>query len=111
MLITIAKYDDFMPAGKTGLRSYESSKWCVKNQVSGVFDNLMGKARFKYVFLSYNNEGLMTSDEVRRIMERYGKYDLVQQNYQRFKADKTENRNHKADSTMEYLHVLVKDAA
>ena len=28
MLITIGKYDNFTPAGKTGLRAYERSKWC-----------------------------------------------------------------------------------
>jgi len=27
--------------------------------------------------------------------------------YQRFKADKTENRNHKANSTYEYLHINI----
>jgi len=41
-------------------------------------------------------------------MQKFGKYDLAQTRYQRFKADKTENRNHKADSTVEYLHVLEK---
>ena len=28
--------------------------------------------------------------------------------YQRFKADKSENRNNKADSTIEYVHILEK---
>ncbi|MBV6496844.1 MAG: modification methylase [Acidobacteria bacterium ACB1] len=108
MLNTIALYDEFEPSGKTGLRSYVRSRWCIKNQVSTVFDDLVGKAKFKHIFLSYNNEGLMSLDEVRRIMEKYGRYVLIEQPYQRFKADKTENRNHKATSTMEYLHVLEK---
>lgn len=108
MLNTIALYDEFEPSGKTGLRSYERSRWCIKSQVSNVFDDLVGKARFKYLFLSYNNEGLMSLEEVRRIMEKYGRYELIEQPYQRFKADKSENRNHKATSTMEYLHVLEK---
>jgi len=38
------------------------------------------------------------------IMKKYGKYSLRIKEYQRFKADKTENRNHKANST--YLHLL-----
>jgi adenine-specific DNA-methyltransferase len=108
MLNTIALYDDFKPSGKTGLRSYERSRWCVKNEVSEVFDDLIGKAKFKYIFLSYNNEGLMSLEEVRKIMQKYGRYGLIEQPYQRFKADKTENRKHKATSTMEYLHVLEK---
>jgi len=41
-------------------------------------------------------------------MSKYGIYDLLSIDYQRFKADKDENRNHKADKTKEYLHILVK---
>jgi adenine-specific DNA-methyltransferase len=108
MLNTIAKYDDFTPAGKTGLRSYERSRWCVNNEVRGVFDDLVKEARFKYVFLSYNNEGLMSLRQVKEIISKFGHYDLIKQPYQRFKADKTENRNHKASSTTEFLHILEK---
>jgi len=108
LLNTIAKYDDFIPAGKTGLRQYERSQWCVKNKVSGVFEDLIRKAKFKHIFLSYNNEGLMSIQEVEKIMSKYGRYELIETDYQRFKADKTESRNHKAVGTTEYLHVLEK---
>jgi len=108
MLNTIALYDDFTPAGKTGLRSYERSRWCVKNEVSGAFADLIKKAKFKYIFLSYNNEGLMSIEQVSKIMSEYGKYELIETDYQRFKADKTAARNHKATATVEYLHVLEK---
>ena len=50
----------------------------------------------------------MSEDEVKNIMKKYGKYDLKIKEYQRFKADKTENRNHKANKTFEYLHILEK---
>ncbi len=72
------------------------------------FEDLIKNANFKHIFLSYNNEGLMTENEVNTIMSTYGKYSLETINYQRFKADKTENRNHKATSTVEYLHILEK---
>ncbi|MBQ4820113.1 DNA adenine methylase [Aquimarina sp. MMG016] len=108
MLNTIAKYDTFVPAGKTGLRPYDRSDYCKKGEVSEVFEELIKNAKFKYIFLSYNNEGLMPETEIRQILERYGKYDLVTTAYQRFKADKTENRNHKATATTEYLHILEK---
>jgi adenine-specific DNA-methyltransferase len=109
LLNTIAYYDDFIPKGKTGLRNYQISKYCKKSVVNQEFDNLIKNAQFKYIFLSYNNEGLMTVKEIRAIMQKYGKYDLAEINYQRFKADKNENRNHKADSTKEYLHILEKN--
>jgi hypothetical protein len=108
MLNTIARYDNFTPKGKTGLREYSRSKYCSKSDVTSEFDTLIREANFEYIFLSYNNEGLMSVEQVRDIFERYGKYDLVQTEYQRFKADKTENRKHKADSTFEYLHILEK---
>ncbi len=108
LLNTIAKYDHFAPKGKTGLRSYEKSKFCSKNYVSKSFEELIKNAQFKYTFLSYNNEGLMSDNEIKSIMSKYGKYDLVTTDYQRFKADKEENRNHKANATTEYLHILEK---
>ena len=50
----------------------------------------------------------MSEYEIKSIMSKYGVYDLVKKEYQRFKADKEENRNHKANSTTEYLHILEK---
>lgn len=108
LLNTIARYDTFIPKGKTGLRDYQKSNFCKKNQVSEAFENLIKNANFNYIFLSYNNEGLMPSDEIQKIMKKYGKYDLITTEYARFRADKEENRNHKADKTIEYLHILEK---
>lgn len=108
LLNTIALYDKFIPKGKTGLRDYQKSEYCSKAKVHSAFEELIKNANFKYIFLSYNNEGLMTENEVKKIMSKYGKYDLSTTNYQRFKADKDENRDHKADKTTEYLHILEK---
>ena len=108
LLNTIARYDNFIPNGKTGLRNYERSLYCQSREVANVFENLIKNADFKYIFLSYNNEGLMSKAEVEKIMKKYGRYDLAATDYQRFKADKTENRNHKAVGTSEYLHILEK---
>lgn len=108
MLNTIALYDEFEPKGKTGLREYNRSVYCQKAKVATAFESLIAQARFRYIFVSYNNEGLMSKEEVKTILSKYGSYDLKTTHYQRFKADKTENRNHKASATEEYLHILVK---
>ncbi len=108
LLNTIAKYDNFQPIGKTGMRQYYRSQYCKKQSVEKSFEDLISNAKFKYIFLSYNNEGLMSTSIIKNIMKKYGKYDLAKKEYQRFKADKTENRNHKASSTIEYLHILEK---
>lgn len=107
ILNTIAEYKPFVPKGKTGLREYTRSKYCSVSSVKEEFENLIKNANFKYIFLSYNNEGLMSVEDVRRILRKYGRYDLAQTDYQRFKADS--NRFNKAKSTVEYLHILEKN--
>lgn len=108
LLNTIAEYKEFVPNGKTGLRKYNRSLYCQKREVARVFEDLIARADFKYIFLSYNNEGLMKEGELGKIMKKFGRYDLATTAYQRFKADKTENRNHAATETVEYLHFLEK---
>jgi adenine-specific DNA-methyltransferase len=106
LLNTISRYDNFVPNGKTGLRKYQKSDWCSRSKVENTFEDLLKNTKFKYVFLSYNNEGLMPMEKIRKIMSRYGHYDLATTDYQRFKADKDDNRNHKANKTEEFVHIL-----
>jgi len=109
LLETIAKYDKPKIHGKTGLRNYQNQKslYCSRSQVKKAFKDLILKAKVKYIFLSYNNEGLMTFDDIREIMSLRGKYGYFTKKYNRFKADKNENRNYKASKTVEYLHYVV----
>ncbi len=111
LLETIAKYDNPPIKGKTGLRDYseQKSRYCSKRTVEKVFEDLIANAKFKYIFVSYNNEGLMSLDTIKSIMSKYGEYSVYTTEYKRFKADKDENRNHKANSTLEYLHCLIKE--
>lgn len=109
ILNTIAIYDKFEPIGKTGLRNYHKSHYCSKQMVLNSFEDLIKNSKFKYIFLSYNNEGLMKKEEIKNIMIQHGNYFLKTKEYSRFKADKDQNRNHKASSTKEYLHILIKD--
>jgi adenine-specific DNA-methyltransferase len=109
MLNTIAKYNEFEPKGVTGLPEYNRSAYCSKASVKQSFEELVANAKFKYTFLSYNNEGLMSHEEITSILEKYGRVELKTKAYQRFKADKTENRNHTATETLEYLFCLEKN--
>jgi len=109
ILETIAKYDNPKIHGKTGLREYKNQKslYCSRTQVKRVFKDLILRAKAKYIFLSYNNEGLMSFDDIKSIMSLRGKYGYFTQKYKRFKADKSENRDYKANKTFEYLHYVV----
>lgn len=106
ILNTIVKYDHFVPAGKTGMREYRKSDYCKKGKVADVFEDLISKAEFPFIFLSYNNEGLMTLNTIKKLMQKFGKYELVKTSYQRYKADR--NREYSANNTTEYLHILRK---
>ena len=109
LLETIARYDNPIIHGKTGLREYSDQKsvFCIKNKVEKAFAEIIEKAKFKYIFLSYNNEGLMSCETIEKIMNEYGKYKLFVRDYRRFKADN--KRETKADVTVEYLHCLIKN--
>jgi len=90
------------------LPDYKKSDYCKKDLVLKSFEDLIEQAQFKFIFLSYNNEGLMSEEQIKKTMKNYGHYQLEKQSYQRFKADKTESRKHKASQTTEYLHLLEK---
>ena len=110
VLETIARYDNPELSGVTGLRdsSSQKSKFCSKRTVAETFEDLIKNAQFKYIFLSYNNEGLMSLDTIKEIMSSHGEYSFFTKEYRRFKADKEDNRNIAAGSTTEYLHCLIK---
>src|SRR5699024_7787643 len=70
LLNTIARYQKFSPKGKTGLPAYYKSAYCRKKQVADQLEALLRNAQFSYVFLSYNNEGLMSTEVIKTLMEK-----------------------------------------
>ncbi len=108
LLETIAKYDSPKIKGKTGLRDYsnQKSKFSQKREVLKSFKKIIQKANAKYIFLSYNNEGLLSPEDIKSVMSQKGEYGVFTKEYGRFKADADQNRNHKADYVIEYLHFV-----
>lgn len=108
MLETISKYDDPVIRGKTGRRDYENQKsdFCKKGKVEEVFEYLISNAKFEHIFLSYNNEGLMSFGKIKEIMSKYGEYKVFTRIHRRYKADNS--REYESDKTIEYLHYLKK---
>jgi adenine-specific DNA-methyltransferase len=111
VLETIARYDSPDLYGVTGLREYEDQKsdFCYADTAVGTLESLIQRTQARFVFLSYNSEGLMPEDEIITAMERYGRVELRKQEYRRFRADiDRENRKYKADKVVEYLFCLEK---
>lgn len=109
LLETIALYDNPEIRGKTGVRceAGKRSKYCLKREASQAFEELIREARFRYILLSYNDEGIIPWEEIKRIMEKYGKYRCYSKRHRRYKADS--KRDYAKDFTIEYIHCLEKD--
>lgn len=109
LLETIALYDNPVIYGKTGLREYSAKKsdFCIKSKAANALADVIENAQFKYIFLSYNNEGLLSYETIENILKEYGNVNVFIKEHKRFKADNT--RNVKATCTNEYLFCLIKD--
>lgn len=111
LLETIAKYDNPQIQGIAGLREHENQKsaFCSSKTCLAALEEIISAAKFKYIFLSYNNEGLMTLEDIAELMSKYGEYQCFTTDYKRYKADSAGNRNIKGDRVTEYLHCVVKE--
>ncbi len=109
ILETISLYDNPKIKGKTGLRIDDSKKsnYCIKNSASKELEDLIKNAQFKYILLSYNDEGIIPMDEIEKIMKKYGTYKRYEKRHKRFKSDN--NREYKKNYTIEYIHCLEKN--
>jgi len=91
LLETIAKYDNPKIKGKTGIREYnaEKSDYCSKRLVSEKFEDLVNNADFKYIIVSYNNEGLIPEDILDKIIKKFSSkiYKKYRFPYRRYKKD------------------------
>ena len=103
ILETIAKYDNPVIYGKTGLRleNDKRSKYCLVNTAYNEFKNLIENANSKYIFMSYNNEGIIPIQAIRGVFEKKGKLKEFTISYSRYKSDS--KRKYSSNKTVEYL--------
>lgn len=104
VLETIAAYDNPELTGITGMRSYQRSRYCQPKSAKDALAHLVRSASAKHILLSYNDEGLLSRDDVREILSLRGEPVTFSKAYNRFKADN--GRHYKRDSTIEYLHYV-----
>lgn len=110
VLETVARYDSPDIYGVTGLRPYEDAKsrYCVKKDVKDAFEDLIKKAQFKHVIISYSSDGLLSEEDIKEILLKYGikdTYDLKKIPYRKYKSKhKQEN-----DVLHEYLFYIQKN--
>lgn len=109
ILETIAKYDNPSVRGVTGMRDYsnQKSRFCRANTALEDLDKIASTAKFKYLVLSYNSEGIMPQEKIIETLQKYGQVKLEQFEYARFKSNN--NGLAKTKKTVfEQLYILTK---
>lgn len=86
VLETIARYDYPELHGKTGMRDYERSEFCQRGRVADAFYGLFKSLKTRYAVVSYNNEGLLTTEEMTGILGNFGNVKLYEYPYRRYKS-------------------------
>ena len=93
LLETVARYDNPLVHGKTGVRSYsdvEKSAYCSKAKCLSAFAALIARASAKHIIVSYNSEGIMSSTEILEALSQKGKTPKrIPIEYRRFKSNST----------------------
>lgn len=93
ILETIARYDSPDIYGISGMRPYggeQKSDFCSKSKVYEAFENLIRLADVGKIIISYNNEGLATSEKLTDLCTSYarpGSFELIQFPYRRYKCN------------------------
>lgn len=105
VLETMALYDNPELKGKTGLRNYDHQKspYSSKQKVKMALRDLVKRINGKYILLSYNDEGILSHEDIMEVLSIRGKVHKEEIEYRRFKSDKNgENRQYKRDDNKVY---------
>ena len=83
-----------------------NSDYSSKRKVKRALEDLIEKSSgFETIFMSYNNEGLLSIPEVKTIFEKHGSYDLLTRQHKRYKSNTGSNEKQNKN-VLELLHVL-----
>ena len=86
---TIAAYDSPNIRGVTGMRDYgnKRSSFCNAKTAIRDLEYIASNAKFKYLVLSYNSEGIMPQKQIISMLSKYGNVVLEEFEYLRFKSN------------------------
>ena len=89
VLETIARNDNPEIRGVTGMRDYttQRSRFCKSTSALADLDRIAREATYRYLVLSYNSEGIMSSEKIIEVLSRYGDVEMEQFEYLRFKSN------------------------
>ena len=106
ILETLAREDEPMAVGESGLRPWRDqySNFCSKVHIREAFKAIIENIHCDHIFISYSEDGLLTIQELMDFLSRFGKTDLNEIKYKRFKS----NDSKKQSELIEYIIYLKK---
>ena len=104
ILNSLISFTPFTPQGITGIREYKRSKYCSKKHIYQTLYELIQKANFSYIFMSYSDDGILTPQQIEEIFSHFGRYYCVTKQHIRYKNYAKKERTY----ITEYLHILKK---
>lgn len=109
LLETAAKYDYPVLRGVTGQREYgdkQKSLFCSKRTVLTVFEDMIRNANFKHIILSYNTDGIMSAEDIEKIMKKHGNphsFEIHYIDYRRYKSRQLVNNTSNLKEMLVYV--------
>lgn len=96
MLETIARYDSPLITGLGGKRNRngKNSLYARRNEAITAFEDLFRQLKFKYILISYSNQGLVSLDDLIDLAKKFAVNGCVQVNY----FDYKEYKNHRSSN-------------
>jgi len=91
LLETIAAYDNPKIYGVTGMRPYlhRKSMYCLKNKAHVALRDLVEKAKFQHIVMSYSSDGIMSEETIENVFKSVGKsetFKLSKMPYRKYKS-------------------------
>lgn len=97
LLETIAKYDNPEIKGVTGMRNYDNQKseFCNEKLALKALGEVVSEAKYRYLLLSYNSEGIMSQKDIKSTLGNFGDVKLIEVDYRRFRSNSNGDAPHK----------------
>jgi adenine-specific DNA-methyltransferase len=98
--------------GKTGLIDDRDrrSDWSRAGRCEDAFERLVATAPARHILMSYNDEGIIREETIRRVLREHGRaatYRRYSTGYRRYRSDADgANRRYRGDRVAEYLYCV-----
>jgi len=95
--------------GVSGIaKEWNKSAYNKKRLAEEAMDNLLANTRARFIAISYNNEGIIPIENFKNILSRYGKWELMEQDYNTYRGSR--NLCNRDIKVKELLWILEKES-